>query len=116
MGVWIVSALLGVGTGFVYYVCVRLRMFLGPRFREFAGQWFRQLLWVLIFVAVIAVANISLAILRLYLHFANIHEQTTGYETLFAICSLITGLTLVFSKVFSSTRGPDDSNDDAGNN
>jgi len=103
------AALLGIGTGFIYYVCVRLRMFLGPRFKEFAGQWFRQLLWLMIFVAVIFVANLSLAILRLYLHFANIHQNTTSYEAVFAVMSLITGLTLVFSRVFRSQRKDGDS-------
>jgi len=101
MSVWITTAFLGVATGFTYYGCVRLRMFLGPRFHQFAGQWARQLLWLTIFVAVICVANLSLALLRLYLHFANIHEHTVPYEALFAVVSLVTGMGLVFRHVLS---------------
>jgi len=85
-------------------------MFLGPRFRQFAGQWFRQLLWLTIFIAVICVANLSLALLRLLLHFSNIHDNTLPYEAVFAGLSLVTGMSMVFRHVLGK-REPDQSSD-----
>ena len=109
MNVWLVTALFGVITGFVYYWCVRFRMYFAPILGRWFGERSRQIVWILVFLLVIAVANLSLGGLRVFLHAREIHYELLPYEMLFAGLSLVTGLALVFARVLSTRSDSDDS-------
>ena len=44
---WLIATVAGIELGLLLYVCVRLRMFFGPRIRERYGNLMRRAFWAL---------------------------------------------------------------------
>lgn len=96
---WLIATLEGVGLGLTLYVCVRLRMYFGPRIREHFGNLARQAYWALTILVMIVLANVGLLVFRIYLSSQSLASETLYLEIWFALVALGVGLLLIFRRV-----------------
>ena len=89
----IASALVGVATACVLYVCVRLRMRIGPWMREHHGDRARRLFWGLSLVLMVLIANVGLYVVR---DFVVMGDQSLAPQVVYALALLLVGVGLVF--------------------
>ena len=97
---WIVATLIGVVLGIGLYGFVRLRMCIAPRLKTRFGDSARYAFWILTIVLMIAVANIALWVLRVYLRSYPPIEYGLHLEIWFSLLALIVGLGLVLMRVY----------------
>ena len=96
---WIIATLIGAGLGLLLYGCVRLRMHFGPLLRERYGNWARQLCWVVIIALMVALANVTLLLLRYLLGDTANGDSRLVIEIWFALLALTVAMLLVFRRV-----------------
>jgi len=96
---WLIATLEGVGLGLTLYLCVRLRMYLGPLIVKRFGQGARRAYWLLTILAMILLGNLGLYVFRIYLGSQPVTDNMLSLELWFAITALVVGLGLVFRKI-----------------
>lgn len=95
---WLIATLAGIELGLLLYVCVRLRMFFGPRIRERYGNLMRQVFWILTLLFMVLLANLNLIGLRALLE-GGPSEGDLTIEIWFAVLALLLPFTLIFVRM-----------------
>lgn len=95
---WFATIVGGIATGMALFLCVRLRIFLGPRLHARFGNPARRLAWVLIVLLMILIANAALLLLRGWLHAAGAVASSLEYEIVFAVIAGTVGFGLVATR------------------
>ena len=94
--------------GLTLYICVRLRMYVGPAIRKNFGQWARRAYWLFTILVMIALTNAALYVFRIYLSSQAVTEETLLLELWFAIMSLAVALGLIFRKISRNSLTTED--------
>lgn len=92
---WALDIAAGVVLGLTFFVLVRLRMLVAPWLGRKLGQWARWLMWVVIGLTMITVANLELFGLRLILNEQFGLTSAFFHELLFALIGFGTGFFLI---------------------
>ena len=95
---WLIATLEGVFLGLTLYLCVRLRMYLGPVIIKRFGQWARRAYWLFTILVMIALSNVGLYVFRIYLSSQQVADETLLLELWFATMALAVGLGLIFRR------------------
>ncbi len=93
---WLVSTVAGLLVGLAFYVCVRLRIVLGPAARGRYGNMARRGVWLITILLMIGIANLGLVFLRAYLAANDSANNHFAFELWFAVLSLAFGAGMVF--------------------
>jgi hypothetical protein len=96
---WLIATIEGVGLGLTLYLCVRLRMFLGPLIREHFGNQARRVYWLFTILVMIVLSNIGLYIFRIYLGSKTKGEEALPLELWFAIIAMAVALGLIYRRL-----------------
>ena len=96
---WIIASVAGLILGFVFYGCVRTRMYLGPIIRARYGQLARRLYWFFTIVAMILFANGGLLALRHWVEIYAPHSNGLLLEIWFTIIAVAISFTLIYRRV-----------------
>lgn len=99
---WLIATLEGACLGLALYLCVRLRMYLGPLIVKRFGQGARRAYWLLTILVMLILSNLGLYLFRAYLNSQSIPDEWLPLELWFATMALAVGLGLVFRKVLRS--------------
>jgi hypothetical protein len=99
---WLIATLEGACLGLTLYLCVRLRMYLGPLIVKRFGQRARRAYWLFTILVMILLSNLGLYVFRIYLGSQPISDKTLPLELWFATMALAMGLGLVFRKILRS--------------
>ncbi len=97
---WLVSTVAGIGVGLIFYVCVRIRVLLGPVAREHFGNVARHGTWLATILLMIGAANFGLLLLRNFLSANGNASNGIVFEIWFALLSLAVGGGLVFVRTW----------------
>ena len=100
---WLVATLEGFFLGLTLYLCVRLRMYLGPVMMKRFGQWARRAYWLFTILVMIALSNLGLYVFRVYLSSQPVGDETLLLELWFATIALAVGLVLIFRKTYRNS-------------
>lgn len=95
---WFYDVADGAIVALIFYALVRFRMKVAPLMRDWFGAWARWATWILVWVAMIAVANIGLNVLRAVLHEMGVVDPLP-HEMLFALVAFVGGFYLVVRHV-----------------
>jgi hypothetical protein len=106
---WLIATLEGAFLGLALYLCVRLRMYLGPLIVKRFGQGARRAYWLLTILLMILLSNLGLYVFRLYLGSQFFGDETLMLEFWFAILALAVGVGLVFMKISRNASAAKDS-------
>ena len=106
---WLIATLEGAGLGLALYLCVRLRMYLGPLIRERFGTHARRTYWILTIVVMVILSNLGLFLFRMYLDSQATIEESLMLELWFAIVATGLGLGLIFRRLSPKSRITEDS-------
>jgi len=96
---WLIATLEGFFLGLTLFLCVRLRMYLGPVIIKRFGQWARRAYWLFTILVMIALSNVGLYVFRIYLSSQHVTDETLLFELWFATMALAVGLGLIFRKL-----------------
>jgi hypothetical protein len=105
---WLIATLEGICLGLTLYLCVRLRMYLGPVIRERFGDSARQVYWLLTILLMVILANAGLYLFRIYLSSQPVADGTFMLELWFALMALAVGLWLIYKRLTRHSRNTDD--------
>jgi hypothetical protein len=97
---WVIATATGISLGLILFLCVRLRMYVGPILKNRYGAWARQTYWILTIVVMIALANLGLWLLRTYFRYFEIAGEALAFEIWFSILALIVAMGLIFNKLY----------------
>ena len=103
MNPWVISTFTGAGLGCLLYCCVRLRMHFGPKVRQRYGDKAREILWLLIIIGMILLANTGLRLLRYFITSDFGTNAPLVQEGWFALVALFVGFMLVYKRINRKT-------------
>ena len=97
MQAWIIATAAGIALGLLLYLCVRLRMWLGPIIRDRFGQWARRLYWIVTIAVMVVLANAGLLLVREWVGIdaANL----LLLEIWFALLALGTAMSMIYRRI-----------------
>jgi hypothetical protein len=96
---WLTATLIGISLGLALFACVRLRMHFGPIVRQRFGSWARRVYWAFTILLMIALANLGLKLLRIYLSNFDGVENSLMLEMWFALLAILIALALIFTRM-----------------
>ena len=96
---WLIATLIGISLGLVLFACLRLRIHFGPKVGQHFGSWARRIFWVFTILLMIALANLGLKLLRIYLSNFDGVENSLMLEMWFALLALLIALALIFKRM-----------------
>jgi hypothetical protein len=97
---WAVATATGISVGLILFLCVRLRMYVGPILKIRYGPWARQTYWILTILVMIALANLGLWLLRIYFRSFDITAETLALEIWFSMLALMVAMGLIFNRLY----------------
>ena len=98
MQYWLIATIEGACLGLALYLCVRVRIYLGPVIKDRFGTWPRRMFWFATILAMILISNAGLLVFRIYLESQPVTDKTLVLELWFAIVALMFGLALIFRR------------------
>jgi hypothetical protein len=96
---WLIATIEGVCLGLALYLCVRLRMYLGPLIRARFGNRARQAYWLVTILVMIVLSNVGLFVFRRYLGSQTIADESLLLEMWFALIAMAVGIGLIYRRL-----------------